>query len=695
MEDAVYDRDFTAVKNYDSMKNFAHVEELSTETYVKGLFLTSKKNFIIGHVDVNKDCNFGPHIFWFNEKNIPSLNSNRHDGYCLTGINGIDFISDYKVYLSNEIESGLKDFFDENEINYNLDVSIDKISGEIKVIIKTVSSKDTMLNSIKLEREYVLTSDVGVYGELVTEINSALPLFSKKIKDEIVGCKNKLSSAGVVSNDIELDCMKTTFNSMIKSEVLNKYDLEVNRVDGFVQEGFYALNFIFKKRGSDLVELEFAGVFEDNVPLGLVEYSLSPRANNENVVNVEIKKSKANVDAISYVILYSYSEFLDKKYVGYDRLMYLLENSKLPDDLIKISASSDDQYYHTPKNSNLDLSVIVTSANSSFDVNDKKKVMLYQIFNKDTGNYELLSKGKKLNVLVFAVDSKFNYYTENGLLNQNLKDIRVDSSLGLKPLQFPQNIKVENNLPGFEKSINYSVVKYDSLGFEGYQLYVKEKDTNQKFTKDCVGLTNCYFSSQISLSNPNGNFLITSDTSLGFEVEAKYDHVFRLNNLELEDSKEYEFLMIPIDSNGVGVFDSYDKEYEFISKVSGGTTHFVKQKSNLPIIVSSVNLVIKDQKAPKLNDVLITGFTDDGTNIYFNWNSKPGLDINSIRIKGSITSNGQTNEFSKEIKSDKIVASFLTTTGIQITHIFPVDSAGNFIDSTLVESDYGSAFSWP
>jgi hypothetical protein len=584
-EDGIFDKDFTLLKNLDNIQSFSPKEEVFLETSIDRFLENSKSTFLSEKLiansknfDFDEDefigCKFRTGSYLYNEKNIKTTDLDKSNAYCLKDFNS-NFDNEYSSYIKENVEKRIKDFLSSNKISLeSLEVKADS-SEEININIKT---KDTFQNDkgkVSQTRNYEFKNSNSALGNLISELYASFEGFSDILNKEILLCYQ--DNPTLQKEEAELFCITEIYNNQLNPEFKEKYEVKIKKNDLFEEVSYFNLNFRIINKKDNNLELEFNSIFENKIPLGILNYNLEEYKFAQNTISLNLKDLENKEIPNKYVIIYSYENFIDKdSYDKYNDLIEMLEQSNLDSKLDDFSEI--DNYYHSKKDSEMDLSVIMTPY-SNFNDDDEKRLEIFQIYNSQTDSFELLDSDRNIYFLVFAVGKKDNYYTNEDLLEDNLKTISVNNKFGPNPILSQTNIYTGGEIIGSNERFDFTIFNYQmndiSTTSENnpvrYDLYVfKSSEIESLDETGCSSYSSsiCEKISSPDIENLNGKFSVTSRTLSQDEVvDIKY--IFQLNSLILEENTRYNFLLIPINSQGIGNLITKSQQFEYASRTIG------------------------------------------------------------------------------------------------------------------------------
>ena len=730
-EKAIFDSSNIIINDYSKKEFYFEIERPYIETYVKNFLQESKSKYLSYSVNQNQQkivttlpnydvdnnvgCTYGNKNLIYNEKSLKEFKKSKSiDSISCLNVDK-DFELEYSQYVKTMLEANLEDFLSERGISLNVEVSATNNELVAHIITESTSSSkyssgksNNLVSNSAFKKEYTIHEDLKLYPNLLKSLNTdVFPSLGDEIKKNVLICK-KDDSIPKEYKDKELYCIQKIFTSLIPLELSNSYNFELTRIEDSedVSGDYYGLNLEVTDKITNQLVLSQGILLENTIPFGLVQYELGKIDNADNLITLEIEKPK-QFNPVNYIIVYSNENFIDDANL-FDKFQSALENSNIPKDSYFQRAEflvGGDSYYYS-KDNNLPLDIIVTD-NNNFDSTDKKKVLIYQKYNSVSHNYELLKENDVLFFVIFAVDSKYNYYSDEELLKENLKSAKVTTNLGPIPLTKSQ-VSITGTILGAANAFEFTVSNYEDSKFKNYDLYVtKGKDSNDPLLFACEGIEN-YECGYITFTpdSANGRFYVSSNNNP--DSTEIYDDIVPFNSFKLENDQTYQVTIVPQDLEKRGKLTSQALNFVFESRASSndGPSYFILNTNGvLRMSVESFGVTIEDNKIPSLNDIDLNSLyisSEDNKIFNFNWETKDATsDIDSVYIKGTYLTSDETQmSFTREIFKELNTFSFFETNilSLTITHIIPKDISGNpsSVEAVnLEEYQLSESISWP
>lgn len=647
--DSIYDEEFKSTYAVDSLSsavlyNNFYVSTLiqhSLDEFVEGFFSDNELNSRLTQSTVNDNeflsCTYNNNLILYNEAYLKSqMDENKNNNNsdiklfsCFPEF-GDDFMGEFLIYVESKLTSRFRNFF--NVPNSDLiDISVNSTNNEILVNVKYKSSKSVGSGLVYLSEEISTKYDLGNFNNLVLVLDSILPKLSENVKTSIISCKKTLDE-NVLDGDLE--CIGNVFKMLFKQENNNLYkdfNFEFTRIDNEKVLSFYSIGINVLDKKSKKSVFDFSVVLKNNLPIGQVDYNLFNLDRVDNVIGLKISKPNLkNSSLYGFVILYSYENFLDRNsYSKYDKLINLLEESKIPDGFVGRGINiGGGEYRGSDKELDMDLSLFFLK-DLTVNSNNVIDVKIHQIWNDETSEFDLI-ENKKVYFAVFAVDEKFNYFTDESLLNEVFSSIDPIRQLGPEPLKKTQ-VKMNADISDFDNSVEFEILNYDDSSINNFELYVL-KGNLLNFNTECI--TNKSSSCQkfdFGYINEfkDVKFLISSDIN-GLDVSSYGRNVFGIRNFALGDGSDIRFFIIPVNSNKLGFYETVSLDFD-IKKVHN---YYDLLNSNPLKTVPTFSIKISDNRAPDYSEITGLGLRVVNNKLILDWGkTNVNSDVEKVMIK--------------------------------------------------------------
>ena len=656
VKDAIFDSEFKTTEVVDNLAYLETVDLVYMEVLLKNSFSKFKEDYfkefeIVGRLQGTQifekkfvSCSFEGDLILYNEAYLDyQVNSDWYKKDNSMKLNSCfpdfkdDFLGEFVSFVDKKLMKNIETYFSNSLGTFsNLDVSLNEDNNvAIDVDFEYLGNIDK--GEIKLKNSVNSVYEVGHFEDLVLTLKRVLPKFSEAVKNDILICK-KDKSINVVDKD--LFCISKSFEKLVSEDNsgLGKvFDFELSRVVNGDVENFYGVKINVIDKVSKDVELSFITVLENNLPFGQVDFEVSSYDGFDNVFDLDIAKPNLNgSDLRGMIILYSYENFLDKgNYRSYDKLINLLETSKIPDGFKSQGVSSTyGEFRGSDKDSEMDLSLLYVKK-LNFDKNNNLNIKVHQIFNEDTQEFELIKMGRQVHFVVFAVGSKFNYFTDEGLLREVFKSGISKKVLGPVPITKSQ-FKIKGDIIDVDRSIEVELLDYPVEGISNFELFIT-KNKSGPLVPNCVSVE--YFCKSFSIpisSDKNRKFLVTQSSSLSSDILANYENIFDLAEFGLGDGEDVEIFLIPVNNDEIGIYNKFLLNVG-VKKVSN---YFAfEEKGDHPMDVISFSTKIVDRKAPGFNEFKFLDssplrFVSEFNQLVLSWTKlDSNSDVNSLYVK--------------------------------------------------------------
>jgi hypothetical protein len=688
---SIYDKDFKTTVAVDTLSSV----ELYNNYYVVSLIKSSLDEFNpsfftdlelevrAGGLSIDENfflgCKFQGNLIIYNEAYLISQEDSNSisSGYSCFPDFSLDFSIKFSEYASDELNKRFNMFF-RDESSDLVSVDINSIDSKILIDVSYKSFEEIGDGGVYLSDRISTSYSLGNFDDLINILDIILPKMSKEVKTSIISCK-KTVKANVLDSD--LFCIEEVFEKLFKAvdvKLFSELDFKFSRLDNSNVLDFYGISIDVIDKESKKSIFDFSVVLENNLPFGQVDYSLKNYERLDNVIELDIVKPNLKNSILNgFVVLYSYENFLDMKtYSNYFKLISLLENSQIPKGFesrgIKNSAG---EYRGSDKGSGLDLSLFFVN-NLFFDEKSIMNLKIHQIWNENTEEFDLI-ENKKVYFAVFAVDSRFNYFTDEGLLNEVFSGITPEKKLGPKPVTMEQ-IKTNADITGFDNSIEFEILDYDDNSLKEFELYVV-KGNMLLFNEVCLNeITSSCKKVTLKYSKDTSNKYLISSNIGGVDISIYGDNVIK-TDFVLGDGSDIRFYLITVNSDGFGFYETVQLEYS-LNKVNN-----FYDFSNSPVLIDvfEFSTIIIDNRAPELNSIKDLSLKYVGNSLNFNWGkSDINSDVDKVLIKVinfddptefrilTVSSSGETS----------YSPNFITA---EVVYAVPIDKAGNSLFSNV------------
>jgi hypothetical protein len=692
---SIYDKEFKTTNAVDTLSSTG----LYNNYYVDFLIKNSLDEFKISFftdlelevrangLSIDEDkflgCKFQDNLILYNEAYLISQKDSGLDSdLTSTGYSCFpDFSSDFSVkfveYANDELNSMFNNFFRSGNSDL-ISVDINSIDSEILVDVNYKSFEEVGSGGVYISDKISTSYNLGNFDGLIDTLNIVLPKMSMEVKASIISCKKTVRSDVL---DSDLFCIEEVFGNLFKAVDTNLFDdfiFDFSRLENSNVLDFYGIYIGVIDKESKKNIFDFSVVLENNLPFGQVDYSLKNYEKLDNVIELDIVKPNLKNSSLSgFVVLYSYENFLDmSSYSGYSKLISLLENSNIPDGFENLGIkNSVGEYRGSDKGSGLDLSLVFVNS-LVFDDSSVMNLKIHQIWNEDTEEFDLI-ENRKVYFAVFAVDSRFNYFTDEELLNEVFSGIIPEKKLGPKPVTKEQ-VKTNGNIAGFDNSIEFEILDYEDDSLKEFELYVV-KGNMLIFNKVCLEemMSSCK-KVTLEYSKDTSNKYLISSNSGGVDTSIYGNNVIN-TDFVLGDGSDIRFYLIPVDSDSVGFYESVQLEYS-LKKV-----HSFYDFSNTPVLTNVFQFSSKiiDKRTPDLNSIKDLSLKYVGNSLNFNWGKTDiNSDVDKVLIK--VINFDDSSEFRILTVSSSGETSYSPNFNTaEVVYAVPIDKSGNSLFSNV------------
>ena len=699
-ENSYFDKEFFILKSVDKSNSISFYEEMFLNSFVLNYASKSIDDFIddqLGRIEIRDLDNLDRENFvgclydeaktpiFYNQKLIDETKTDDNDGVsCLS--DGEEFNNSFAIYLEEKLEKEIEGFFSSSDdLDFN-SIYVSSVShSEFLINISSRQLYYDDVGSVSRDNVYEFDFILGSYSELFNVINHVLPELSDSVKSEIPVCRRGDDIPNNVINKVEY-CIDKNFKELINkksSRILSEFDVSVKELSNIPVEGYDVFMVSFDSKEGNL-DLEFMIVL-DEAPYDVVEYSLNNLEVLDNAIRIRISKFATQDVSNRFIVLYSYEDFFNPTIYGserYNKLKDLLVNSAIPSTLHDTSIVVDGiKYYHSNEDSDLNLNLLLVNGEDGFGPDGTKSKIVYQIYDFDSENYVLFEEGKEVYFAVFAVDHpNYNYFTDKNLLELSYNSIIPEKVFGPRALRTDE-VSINNDLPDMESSFVIDISDISDDEIYSYGLYVyKGGDDDVELERGVCNADVCYK----GLSKTDTKVLVTSDISN--VNNPNYGKVVFLGpEFVLENSKNYNVVLVTEDEQGRGTVVETFKEYDISQSSTSDTNYYVLNREDRILIRPYKDvIVIKDNKPPDINSVVFESYSLNrvGDDFFIQWKSKESEDINSLYTLTYVHRSGlpSPDEIISEIGVDGKIENLQYSpdiTLIEVRKVSPVDSSGN------------------
>lgn len=705
--DAIYDETFSSTQTVDFLSSNYVNHNLYLDVLVRNSLDSAPKDFFL-EASVNtklasklvdeksfKDCSYDGGLILYNEAYLDFQSNksiNESDLISCFPKFTTDFVTDFEVFVERDLGLNLESYFDEVDSLELNKIVVELEESNLVGLVSFTDGWNYINGEISADGKVNFNHFVGSFPDLISALGKVFPDLSEKIKSEISGCK---SSDGIIG-DKDLFCIGNIFTNAVygvNPNILKKYSFNFSRVENSDVKEYYGISVdVFDKSMKNKLIFNFAFVLENNLPFGEVSYDLNSLEGIDNVINLKVYKPNLAENSLNgYVILYSYDDFLNPSSSGYDNLISILKAGTIPSGFEKVADMSGGEYRHSLKSSGIgDLSLFYYRVLDQESISEI--INIHQIYDSVSDEFKLLESGKNVNFAVFAVDSKFNYFTDADLLKSVYKNHIPRKMVGPKPLTVSQ-IKSTGKIEGLDKSFEFGINGYDNPNVQYFELLIaKDRGTNP-WVRNCEGVEyQCFSDNSIMVSGTEvKKYLVTSYGSTDYDE--KYAKVISLPDIDLGTGAGFEFVLIPVDASGVGIYSTLTLSNSV--KPTGSYYDFISSGGDSWSVIPN-RITIVDKKAPDLSDIDINGLSINSVsgNLYFHWSLPTGSDVGLVEVvvnsygvdRQSVGMDVLRMEKSSDVSEITYDNSIVSA---EVSTISMTDTAGNSVIHSIPSGTYG------
>lgn len=571
-QEQIFDKDFTLLRTHDMVQADSKTISFYLDKYVD-LRLHDKKSKIFDQYLAQCQLESGERVvFLYSEK--------RENQNCIEDVDlGSDFVSSLSQDLKEDVEGS--QIPQHSDLTSSLLADIDYVeeiselslhvsylnSFETKINQKDSSYATSQLNIDVYERSFSLApylQSLEMISEVLSTGEDGISLLSSTFTQRLVSdeqCKEEKDEC------IE-DIMTQTLKKYPQADLT--YDIEVYRSETEEEDfDLYIVSFNEKETSKEV--LSFSILLENRVPLGLVEFELYQYQHAKATLGVKVLDSGIEKSKIhKFVVLYSYEDFFANKGSQefrklVDTLSKRIDPSSFENPGVEFVSTS---FYYSD---DIEMNFAVANPDTSTDAT---RILLNQIYDFETGSYELLDTQRPIYVYVFAIDSSFNYYlNEEDLQTQSLplNSLFTPTPINNEASGAKSSFEASARIPGLTSSIYLEIKNYalSSYNFDHFDVYItKDFDiVSEELREDCqledTDSYTCFYYGNAALRN-NGKVLISS-LELTDEQKNNVVHDTYLGPVEftgtsefaLEENEKYRIFVIPVDTFGNSITQGY------------------------------------------------------------------------------------------------------------------------------------------
>lgn len=564
--------------------------------------------------------------------------------------------------------------------DYSSEIEYDEENQKLGINIDYTIQKETDVSRIEIQKEYSQEFGLGPFVELYQRINLILPQLSETFTTELPICVLESGDP----QGMKEECIENIIRDQIIVEDLENY-YELEAIYESATDNMFEVEVIIINKELNKVEVNFFLRFEDRVPFNYIEYTLENFKSNNNVISLRIPPpEEPGKDLFGFIVLYSYESFFNEEYQGYESLISALTQGQIPRSFDEIFEFNGNVYYKG-NNGLEDINVVFAKWEGARQVGDEivSPVILSQIY--DGGRF-VRFENKPVNIFVFAVDDKFNYYINEPLLEEYMRTIIPETFFGPRPVTSSEVI-IKNNRQ-VEGGLAFSVGGYDDPAFNHYDIYITKDRNGKELLNGCLQTTyEChYYTGQELLTSTNAEILVAPFNSQPNPGEILIDTFAFAPPIQFEADTPYELFVIPSSSDLKVSISEEQKGYDFVEHSFQGIDYFKLQSTNSQkLTLNPKEFEIRDTTAPDpLTSIQVFGIVQcSGDKFCLQWASIAQGDVQylNVDIKAfdalgelkKISTNQRISLDNSQLHSD-FTTQYAT---IIVDNIIPIDYSGN------------------
>lgn len=523
-------------------------EELFSEELSTSIIDEYKENFLKSSNSQN--CFENGDVFFLDEsKNnslcLPTLPNSSSELTSEFGLNLLSKLSQIENLISKD----------------NLDFETNFENSEL---IFTSNFKSTS-SLIDLNLEKSISTNLALDKEfnLIETLNQNIPQLSSEISLQTPLCRQDTSKS-------KEDCIIEISNNTLMKNIYD-YSSEIKYIE---EKEYFTLSISLFDNNLNLETLSFNLRLENNIPFDHVDFSLNTYPKQDNLIEVNIKKPiEPDKNLHGFIVLYSYENFFDSTFSGYDNLINVLsEKERVPNEFVDIiypfASNKNLEIRRSDQSLGFDLTMMfIPNLNPALE---NSSALLTQIYNFDTNNYDVLESGKTLYAYVFAVDKTYKYYIDETHFKNNIKSIEVSEVTAPKSLT--SSHFTQDSISDLQKGIAFNIEGYSDSKFDHYTIHLCSESGFTSLSS-CVDLGS-------TSKNLNQNIIIFDPTKDNSALSSYSSYTLLSSQIELEYST-YFLYIIPRNSQGLGFEKTTYLSYEVISRTNRVPNYYIFDSSDI------------------------------------------------------------------------------------------------------------------
>ena len=429
------------------------------------------------------------------------------------------------------------------------DISFTSNIEDSSIIVETDFSRESFSLTKKKEFSIDLAKELMIVQQLQENINEV----TTNLQEELTLCtSNPIFSKKACVESIVGEYLKKDLDEIsidvLYTEKEQYYELEIDLYDTAIEKDLFS----------------FAMKFEDISPFYHIDFSFEEYALQNDMIRVTIERPKNFEKPLyGYILLYSYDNFFDPTYEGYEQLIELLsQRDKIPGDFIGSTTpyldTSAIEMKHSKSSDSFDISLLFIPVKDTRNL--EETVILHQIYNGDTQRYSLLNTGDTLYGYVFAVDTSFTYYIDENHFSTGIESVVIKKAL--PPFPMEELFFKESQIPELTSGFAFTLSGYQDDSFNSYDMIVC---TTTVFRQS--DLSSCETLQSPSFQTTQGEYILY-DSNQQNSLDAYQSYTKIPLTTTLEENQEYYLYILPKNSQGEFIFNKKNLPYKLNDKGS-------------------------------------------------------------------------------------------------------------------------------
>ena len=615
--------------------------------------------------------------------------------------------------LIEQVEQDITNVIEEEVLNLypihnnNLQIDFNEEQYTFNIIISSLTEYNSGIAVISKETVH-LDFEFTIFDKYTLILSQAYATdsLSTYLKDEFT-CNDSLSIC--VRNAI----IERSNEYLPSSENFEeKYDIRVIEQE-FGDDNYDLFNIEISDKDSEELILEYSIILEDVIPPTSVSFELENYNSADKTVEVSFDIDSLSPDIEYLLIVFSYENFeLNNNII--DKIISNNEEDVSTYDVMY----KGNEFSFTNSNTGYELNYLLIPKRKGFD-----NILANQIFNYESGNYELLKTDRDIFFQVISLDQSYNYALPD---NNIIKTIRAQSPYSPIPIghevsESKSSISLSNPA-GLDSSILIDIENYDH-DFSHFDIYIIEANnqpsSNVQLNQGCEEVEfNCYYYNGLGTlqktESVSYSYLVSNNPSSSEDYINILSSQFSSNveTLQLREGIEYRVLVVPVDSENRGVLRSYSiadifEQRQAINPLGESFTYYspVEPQVDLQKQIRFNAFEVQDLSPPSTSDITLDYITvNPSNNMVLKWTESNQEDILYLTARFIAYEEGSSElSYSNRVRidpyeSDSVTNIYELTTSstidvsdysrLELVEIKPVDSNGNSPEFSNLEFFY-------